>query len=75
MISNLFNLSIFIKKNTENSKYDLIDKNIWIPFFYSDEYFFWDQIGLERVVGTIGEHENLFLLLSIRSGKEHSHIT
>jgi len=47
LVSNLFNLSIFIKKNTKNSQYDLINKNIWIPFFYSKKYFSLYKEGLE----------------------------
>ena len=43
LISNLFNLSIFIKKNTENSKYDLIDKNIWIPFLTQKNIFLYTK--------------------------------
>ena len=39
-------LFIHVKKNTENSKYDLIDKNIWIPFVYSEKYFSLYKEGL-----------------------------
>ena len=33
IISSLFNLSIFVKKNKKNTDYEIIDKNIWMPFF------------------------------------------
>ena len=33
VIPNLFNILIFVKKRTKNVNYELVDKNIWIPFF------------------------------------------
>ena len=48
VISNLFNISIFVKKRTKNVNYELVDKNIWIPFFYSDEYFSLYKEGLKK---------------------------
>ena len=39
VIPNLFNILIFDKKRTKNVNYELVDKNSWISFFYSDEYF------------------------------------
>ena len=47
-ISHFFNLSIFIKRNTKNSNYEIIDKNIWIPFFYSEKYFALYKEGLKK---------------------------
>ena len=48
VISNLFNILIFVKKRTKNANYELVNKNIWIPFFYSDEYFSLYNEGLQK---------------------------
>ena len=48
IVSDLFGVSFFVKKKTKNTNYDLIDKNIWIPFFYSDKYFSLYREGLEK---------------------------
>ena len=48
VIQNLFNILIFVKKRTKNVNYELVDKNIWIPFFYSDEYFSLYNEGLKK---------------------------
>jgi len=48
IISSLFNLSIFVKKNKKNTDYEIIDKNIWMPFFYSKKYFSLYKEGLEK---------------------------
>ena len=46
VIQNLFNILIFVKKRTKNVNYELVDKNIWIPFFYSEKYFSLYKEGL-----------------------------
>ena len=46
--ANLFGFSIFVKKKTKNNNYDLVDKNIWIPFFHSEKYFSLYREGLEK---------------------------
>jgi|TARA_B100001964_G_scaffold226487_1_gene275441 hypothetical protein len=48
IISDLFGVSFFVKKKTKNNNYDLIDKNIWIPFFYPDKYFSLYKEGLKK---------------------------
>ena len=47
-ISHFFRLSIFVKKNTENTNFEIIDKNIWIPFFYFEKYFSLYKAGLTK---------------------------
>ena len=47
-ISRFFHLSIFIKRNTTNSNYEIIDKNIWIPFFYFEKYFSLYKEGIKE---------------------------
>ena len=63
-ISHFFRLSIFVKKNTENSNFEVIDKNIWIPFFYLIEEF---GYGLD-FIGRVENFENDFKLVCDKIG-------
>ena len=48
LISSLFGLSVFIRKNTKNTNYELVDKNIWLPFFNPNKYLSLYKEGLKK---------------------------